>query len=544
MRSSLYDSGMPFKNLFLIRRINSLPTSTNLCKTIRFSSQTQSSNWIHHNQLFQRHPRLQLIEEQCKITFHHLEQILSYIFVSGLHQKPFVMSRLLYLSLIELEGGSGMGSSEFGVRTFNSMKKPNIFSWNTMIRFFAGRDHVIALRYYMRMLRQEIFPDKYTFTFLLQACGASFDLGLVQQVHCQTLKLVSGDSLFVKNSLLSAYLDCDSELNARLLFDEMPDRDIISWTCLISGLISQSNHSKALLVFRDLLADDCQTRPNIVTIISTMSACACLGSADLTKCLHSYLEKAGWLQLDVSVVNSLIDAYAKCGDLCHMTKVFSNYQTSKWDLYSWTAMVSGYAMHGQGLDALKIYSQMEQEYKLIPDAVTFVAILSACAHSGLVKEGLCIFESMIRKYKIEPDLKHYGCIVDLLGRAGMVKRAYNIVENMPMEPNLAVLGSLLHGCRLHSNLEFGKAILMRIEMLKEKGGTPVLLSNIYANENQWSEVIDIRKEMRERMKRKPPGRSWIQIKDFIHEFVAGDGSEPQSMELHMVLEGLEKLSRL
>ncbi|KAK6127448.1 hypothetical protein DH2020_038797 [Rehmannia glutinosa] len=489
-------------------------------------------------QMLERHPRLQFLEEQCIKTSHHLEQLLSYVFVSGLHRNPFAMSRLLYLSLIELE------NSEFGVRIFNSIEKPNIFSWNTMIRFFAGFDPVIALRYYMKMLSQEMLPDKYTFPFLLQACGANFDLGLVQQVHCHILKLNFDQSLFVENSLLSAYLLCDSEMNARSVFDEMPEKDIVSWTCLVSGLVSQSNYSKALLVFRDLIADDRQTRPNLVTIISTMSACASLGSTNLTKCLHGYIQKAGWLEHDISIANSLIDAYAKCGDLHYLRKVFDDIQDINRDLYSWTAIISGYAMHGRGMDALNTFSQMEQEHELLPDSVTFVAILSACAHSGLVEEGLSIFESMIEKYRLKPDLRHYGCIVDLLGRAGMVERAYNIVENMPMEPNLAVLGSLLNGCRLHNNLEIGKAVLRKIESLKERGGAPVLLSNIYANENEWSKVIRVREDMRERMQGKPPGRSWIQIKDVVHEFVARNETDALAMELHMVLEGLEKISRL
>ncbi|KAK6127465.1 hypothetical protein DH2020_038782 [Rehmannia glutinosa] len=200
-------------------------------------------------------------------------------------------------------------------------------------------------------------------------------------------------------------------------------------------------------------------------------------------------------------------------------------------------------MHGRGMDALNTFSQMEQEHELLPDSVTFVAILSACAHSGLVEEGLSIFESMIEKYRLKPDLRHYGCIVDLLGRAGMVERAYNIVENMPMEPNLAILGSLLNGCRLHNNLELGKAVLRKIESLKEERRHAVLLSNIYANENEWSKVIRVREDMRERMQGKPPGRSWIQIKDVVHEFVARNETDALPMELHMVLEGLEKISR-
>ncbi|KAG8373488.1 hypothetical protein BUALT_Bualt11G0029400 [Buddleja alternifolia] len=386
------------------------------------------------------------------------------------------MSPLWYLSLIELEQGDREEQLEFGFQIFNQIGKPNVFSWNTMIRFFAAFDPVISLHYFMKMLGKEVVPDNYTFPFLLQAYAASFDVGLVKQVHCHVVKLVLDHDLFVQNSFLNAYLICDSTIAA----------------------------CEALHVFKKLVVDDWGVKPNVATVVSTMSACGSLGFLNLTKCMYSLLEKAGWLELDVSLFNSLIDTYAKCGDLYNARKVLDD----------------------------------------IRGILTYVAILSACAHSGLVEEGLCVFESMNRKYQIEPDLRHYGCIVDLLGRARMLERAYNIVENMSMKPNLAVLGSLLSGCRLHNNLEMGEAVLRKIELLKEKRGAPVLLSNIYANENQWSKVIDIRKEMRWTMQGKPPGRSWVQVKGVLHEFVAGDETDPRAMKLHMVLEGLEKLSGL
>lgn len=343
------------------------------------------------------------------------------------------MSRLLYMSLIQFEGSNATEISEFGIQIFNTIEKPNTFSWNSIIRFFALHDPIVAVDYYMKMLRREMVPDKYTFPFLLQACGGSLDLGLVKQVHCHALKLDSVHSLYVRNSLLSSYLACGSAVDAWSVFDEMSLRDDVSWTSLTSGLVSQSNHNEALRVFREMLADDCQVQPNVVTIVSTMSACGSLGSIDVTKCLHAFLEKAGWLELDVSLINSLLDTYAKCGRLCYVRKVFDEIQDTKRDLYSWTAIISGYAMQGQGLEALNMFSKMEQVYEVVPDAITLVAVLSACAHCGLVEEGLSIFESMSSNYQIDPDLRHYGCIVDLLGRAGMVERAYDIIENMPME---------------------------------------------------------------------------------------------------------------
>ena len=124
----------------------------------------------------------------------------------------------------------------------------------------------------------------------------------------------------------------------------------------------------------------------------------------------------------------------------------------------------------------------------------------------------------------------------------MLERANHIVETMPIKPNLAILGSLLGACRLHNNMELGEVVLRKIGTLGGRsGGIPVLLSNRYANENKWNEDIQIRKEVREEMQERPPGRSWMQMKHELYEFVAGDKVHPQSKELHTLVEEFAKM---
>lgn len=458
------------------------------------------------------------------------------------------MSRVLYLSLYESGGGDRKTNSCLGIQIFNQIRKPNLFSWNTIVRFFASSDDseavLVAFVYYMKMLSVRVFPDKYTFPFLLQACGAISDLGLIKQVHSHVTKLGFDEDLFVRNSIINACLVCGALSYAWQLFDQMSERDVVTWTTLISGLLALGCCGEAVSVFNQMMIDG-RTKPNAATMASVLSACGDLGSLDHAKYLHALLEKAGWIELDVSIRNSLIDAYAKCGSLDNPTEVFNEVNDLEKDLYTWTAIISGLAMNGRGRDAYKFFTRMEQDSGISPDAITFIAILSACVHSGLVEEGLRIFESMRTKYGIEPDLKHYGCIVDLLGRCGMLERAYLIIERMPVKPNLTILGSLLNACRLHNNMELGKVISRNIELLSgNSGGTPVLLSNMYANENRWDDVIHIRKEMRAEILEKQPGRSWIQIKDAVHEFVVGDKSHPLAKELYTVLKGLEGLAKM
>lgn len=364
------------------------------------------------------------------------------------------------------------------------------------------------------------------------------------KVHSHVVKLGFDEDLFVQNSFINACFVCGALSYAWQLFDEMSDRDVVSWTTLISGLMTWDCCVEAVNVFNQMMMDG-QMQPNEATMVSVLTSCGDLGSLDATKCLHGLLEKAGWVELDVSVRNTLIDAYAKCGSSDNAVKVFNDVDDLEKDLYTWTSIISGLAMNGRGRDAYECFARMDLDSGISPDAITFIAVLSACAHSRLVEEGLCIFVSMQEKYGIEPDLEHYGCIIDLLGRCGMLKRAYHVMKTMPIKPNLAILGSIVNACRLHNNMELAEVVSRKIELLSESyGGNTVLLSNIYADKNRWNEVIQIRKGMRAKIQVKPPGQSWIQIKDAVSKFVVGDKSHPQAKELYTTLEGLEGLAKM
>ncbi|OVA01689.1 Pentatricopeptide repeat [Macleaya cordata] len=483
-----------------------------------------STNWVSDNKLFQKFPRLSLLEgEKCK-SLNQLNQLLSYIFVSGLHRNPFVMSRVIYTCVTGLENEE---DSEFkrnyGALIFSQIQKPNIFTWNTMIRAFSilgnSSESIIAFQYYVEMLRKGFLPDKYTYPFLLQVCGSNSDLGFEKQVHSHAVVFGFITDLFVQNGLLNAYLVSGYVIDARKLFDEMTERDVVSWTTLISGFLGQGFYEECLLVFTEMMGDEFSVQPNVATVVSVMAACANLGSLDHTWSLHSYLEKSGWVEVDVSVRNSLIDAYSKCGSINCAGQIFHEIQFHRRDTCSWTAIIAGLAMHGFGKEAILFFSQMKRVELVPPDSITFIAVLSACAHAGLVDEGVQIFESMETEYGILPELKHYGCMVDLFGRAGLLEYAYNFMEKMPMEPNLAILGSLLSACRVHDNVKLGEAVLKKIELSCEyRGGSHVLISNMYANKNQWCEVVHVREGFRaEKRNGKPPGRSWIQVKGLVHE---------------------------
>ncbi|XP_017700781.2 pentatricopeptide repeat-containing protein At4g21065-like [Phoenix dactylifera] len=518
------------KNLVIVLR------ATTSISRARLSSPAgdQTPPWISSNQIIQRHPRL-LALETCDSP-RQLQPILAYAIVSGLFRNPFVASRVLHSAV----SSSPPPDLAFASLIFSQMEKPNLFSWNAIIRALAAsedRSPSAAFSVYAEMLQRGTLPDKYTFPFLLKACRSSRDLCLGRLGHAHALVLDFVADPFVQTAIVRMYLSCGCLGDAHKAFDGMPHRDVVAWTAMISGLIDQGCHWEALEVLNEMRFSGLDASPNVATMVSAMSACANVGSLVHAKGLHSYVEKVG-LEGDVFIRNSLIDMYAKCGSIAHAVQVF--HSMSERDLHSWTTLITGLASHGFGKEALDVFSQM-QRMGVVPDATTFVVVLSACSHAGLAVEGLEIFDSMERVHGVVPELKHYGCMVDLLSRAGLLDRAYKLVSSMPIEPNLAILGALLSACRIHDNLEIAELVSKKIKSIcRYKGGVHVLLSNMYANKQQWNEVASIR-EMTGRDASKPPGWSWIEVRGVIHEFLVEDRSHPHYEEMHLVLHGLGKL---
>jgi pentatricopeptide repeat protein len=402
-------------------------------------------------------------------------------------------------------------------------------------------------------------PDRFVLSIVLSACTRTRNLSMGQALHSYINE--SGLSLdtHLQNSLIIMYSSCghmklaESIYNnsmspnmvastsmifgyakfgqietAHRIFDNMPEKDLVSWSALISGYAESNRPDKALDLFKQM--QSCGVRPDEVTMLSLISACSNLGALDPAKQVHVYVKNHG-LDRILSVTNALIDMFAKCGSLDDAWKVFE--QVPRKNIITWTSMITGFAMHGDGKSALALFDRMKDENRIKPNHITFVSLLYACSHAGLVKEGQSLFESMVRDYNIEPTQEHYGCMVDLYGRSKLLKEAVELIETMPFQPNVVVWGSLLGACRIHGEVELGELAAKRVlELDPNHDGAYVLLSNIYAKAGRSDDVRKVRENMKFRGLSKEKGYSWLELNGTVHAFLTQDNSHPQTTEIY------------
>lgn len=422
---------------------------------------------------------------------------------------------------------------------------PPILIWNLMIRAYSKiHNSADSINLFRHMITIEhpvrVFPDMYTFTFVITACShqiSKFHGGIV---HGMVMKSGYESNLHVGNSVINMYCVFGEMDNAHNVFDEMSQRDVFSWTSLvcgyakhremdraceifdlmparntvswgvmISGFVGCGRYMEALNLFHDMLSDDHKLKPNEAALVCALSACAHLGALDQGKWIHVYIVKNG-ISESSNISTALIDMYAKCGMLDCASRIFNS--ISQPDALNFTSMISGLSVHGHGKDAMRIFYQMLSE-NVKPNEITILGVLNGCSHSGLVDEGSSIFYNMESLWGIMPKIEHYGCYIDLLGRAGHLERALRVVESMPFPPDIIAWKALLSACRTHSDLDLVEKIMNPIVQLQSSGhcGVKVLLSNLYASLGKWEGVSQVRKLMGGRNGESSPGCSWIEV---------------------------------
>ncbi|XWS14294.1 hypothetical protein CRYUN_Cryun36dG0110100 [Craigia yunnanensis] len=500
-------------------------------------------------------PRYSPLEylETCS-SMPHLKQHHAHLIKLGLSADNDAMGRLIKFSAV-----SENRDFNYALHLFDTLPQPDTFIYNTLMRgYLQGQEPAHCILLYLQMLQDSVFPNKFTFPCLIRACSIHNAVEEGTQIHAHVFKFGFAADGFCLNNLIYMYVNFRDLENARRVFEKMPRRDVVSWTTLISGYAQLGLVHGAFEIFElmpernsvswnAMIAAYVQSnrfheafalfnRMRVEKVVldkfvaaSMLSACTGLGALEQGKWIHGYIQNSG-IELDAKLATTIIDMYCKCGCLEKAYETFKGL-TCK-GISSWNCMIGGFAMHGKGGAAIALFKEMEKE-GVVPDNITFVNILSACAHSGLVEEGRYYFLYMNEAHGIEHRMEHYGCMVDLLGRAGLLDEAKKLIDEMPMSPDVGVLGALFGACRIHGNIELGEQVGNRvIELEPENSGRYVLLANLYANAARWEEVANVRRMMNERGVKKVPGFSVIELEGVVNEFIAGGRAHPETKEIY------------
>ncbi|KAK1430034.1 hypothetical protein QVD17_12496 [Tagetes erecta] len=453
-------------------------------------------------------------------------------------------------------------------RYFDRMPEKNVVSWNAMLSGYSQNGFAEeALKLLNEMVIDGVRPDDTTWVAVISACADQADGELVSSLmntfneknvklnyfvktalidmYAKCGNVAAARKMFDElgafrnvvswNAMISAYTSVGDLISARELFDQIPCKDVVSWNSMIAGYAQNGQSTMAIDLFKNMMSFK-HTKPDEVTMVSVISACAHLGALELGNWALNVV-KENDVKLSISSYNSLISMYSKCGSMKDAETIFHKMETK--DVISFNTLLTGFAAHGDGFAAIELLHKMK-EYGFKPDRITYISVLTACSHAGLVEEGKKVFYSIA-----SPDVDHYACMIDLLGRVGKLDEAKDLITRMPITPHAGVFGSLLNASRISKRIdigEFAASHLFRIE--PENSGNYVLLSNMYASMGKWNDVERIRRKMKLLGVKKATGWSYVEYNGKLHKFIVGDKSHERSNDIYKLLMEVRKKMRL
>ncbi|KAH7864576.1 hypothetical protein Vadar_031172 [Vaccinium darrowii] len=417
----------------------------------------------------------------------------------------------------------------------------DIISWNSMISGYVDNSmfHKALSMYKELLMEGGVQVDSFTLGSAITASTELDSLRIGKEVHSQAIVRSLQSNPFVGRAVVEMYSKYKDLNAAQRAFDEITEKDIVTWNALIlgyahcnqmesipdilkkmkedgldpniytwngiiSGHVQNGYYELAMRLFSEMQGSN--MRPDIYTVGIILPACSKLATIERGKQVHTHTIRNGY-ESDVHIGAAVVDMYAKCGNMRHALAAYS--RISQPNLISQNAMLTAYALCGHGEEGIDFFLRMLQ-YGFKPDSITFLSVLSSCVHVGSVERGREFFNLMV-DYNVRPTLKHCTCMVDLLSCAGQIHQAYEVIQEMPMDPDSVIWGALLGGCVMWGNVDVGEIAAERLIKLEpDNTGNYVMLTNLYASTGRWSDVSRTRQLIKERKMQNKPGCSWIE----------------------------------
>ncbi|OVA18246.1 Pentatricopeptide repeat [Macleaya cordata] len=327
-------------------------------------------------------------------------------------------------------------------KMFERMPQRDLVSWNAIIAGYAQNGLARrALELVLRMQKDGESPDSITVVTILPACA---DIGLSRigkSIHGFVIRAGFWSLVNVSTALMNMYSKCGLVGKARLVFDRMQMRNVVSWNSMIDGYAESGNSEEAMVIFKKMMKEGVE--PTDVTIMGALHACADMGDLEQGKAVHELSNRIG-LASHASVTNSLIAMYSKCKKVDIAAELFKKLKNKT--LVSWNAMILGYAQNGRVSEALDHFCKMQQE-NVQPDSFTMVSVISALADLSVLRKAKWIHGLIIRSY-LDKNIFVMTALVDMYAKCGGVHMARKLFDVME-ERHVMTWNSMIDGYGTH-----------------------------------------------------------------------------------------------
>uniref|UniRef100_A0A9I9E7C4 Pentatricopeptide repeat-containing protein n=1 Tax=Cucumis melo TaxID=3656 RepID=A0A9I9E7C4_CUCME len=370
-------------------------------------------------------------------------------------------------------------------KVFDEMPMRSVVTWTAIINGYIDLDLTEeALALFSDSVKSGVLANGQMFVCILNLCAKRLDFELGRQIHGVIVKGNRGN-LIVDSAIIYFYAQCKDISSAFVAFERMGRRDVVCWTSMITSCSQQGLGQEAISMFSNMLSDG--FLPNEFSVCSVLKACGEERELKIGRQLHGLIIKK-IIKNDVFVGTSLVDMYAKCGNLVDSREVFDGMRNR--NTVTWTSIIAGYAREGLGEEALNLFRLMKRQ-RIPANNLTIVSILRACGsieasltgrevHAQIVKNSFqtnihigstlvwfyckCrnqLKASMVLQLMPLRDVVSWTAIISGCAHLGHESEALEFLKNMieeGVEPNSFTYSSTLKACAKMEAILQGKMI--------------------------------------------------------------------------------------
>ncbi|CAL5386170.1 unnamed protein product [Camellia sinensis] len=294
------------------------------------------------------------------------------------------------------------------------------------------------------------------------------------------------------SSIVYLYAKCGDLVGAFRVFDRMPNHDVVSWTTIITACSQLGWGEDAFLLFSRMLLEG--FAPNEFTVCSVLNACGDEEELKFGRQLHGTIVKKIFKN-DVFIGTSLVDMYAKCGEIADSTEVFDGMRRR--NTVTWTSIIAGLARNGLGEEAISLF-RIKKRRNIYVNNLTMVSILRACGSVG----GLLLGKEVLQEMPFR-DVVSWTAMISVCAGLGHEPEALEFLKEMlgeGVEPNPFTYSSALKACARLENIQQGRLIHSSLNKTPAFSNVYVgsALVFMYANCGYISEAFQVFDSMTER----------------------------------------------
>lgn len=346
-------------------------------------------------------------------------------------------------------------------RVFDSMSRRNTVTWTAIIDGYLNSNlDDEAFKLFQDSIKHGVRANSKMFVCVMNLCRKRVDLELGKQIHAHILKS-NWRNFIVDNAVIHFYATCGEISSAFRTFDQMAKRDVQSWTTMITACSQQGLGHEALSLLSQMLGDG--FFPNEYTICAALKACGESKALKFGTQLHGAIVKK-ICKSDVFIGTSLVDMYAKCGEILKSKEVFDRMSTR--NTATWTSIISGCARNGLGEEAISLFRLMKRQ-RVHVNKLTIVSVMMACGSVKALLIGREVHAQVIKSIN-HTNMYIGSCLVWFYCKCKEYSHAFKVLQHMPFR-DVVSWTAIISGC---ASLGLKSEALECFQEMMEEGVLP------------------------------------------------------------------------